>query len=41
MHIAQQSEDDMKQLLNCGQRFLFLKETERLSVQENHDNQPQ
>ena len=40
-HIAPWSEDDLRQLSNCGQWFLFLKETKWLSVQENHDNQPQ
>ena len=41
MHIAPWSEDDLRQLSNCGQWFLFLKETKWLSVLENHDNQPQ
>ena len=41
MHIAPWSEDDMKQLSNCDQWFLFLKETKWLSVQENDDNWPQ
>ena len=36
MHITQQSEDDLRQLSNCGQWFLFLKETKWLSVLENH-----
>ena len=41
MHIALRSEDDLRQLSNYDQRFLFLKETKWLSVLENHDNQPQ
>ena len=41
MHIAPSSEDDLRQLLNCGQWFLFLKETKWLRVLENHDNQSQ
>ena len=41
MHIAPWSEDDIWQLLNCGQWFLFLKETKWLSFLENHNNQPQ
>ena len=41
MHIALRSEDDLRQLSNCSQWFLFLKETKWLSVLENHDNQPQ
>ena len=36
MHIAQRSEDDLRQLSNCCQRFLFLKEMKWLSVLENH-----
>ena len=39
MHIAPWSEDDIRQLLNCGQWFLFWKETKLLSVIKNHDNQ--
>ena len=41
MHIAPRSEDDLRQLSNCGQWFLFLKETKWPSDIENHDNQPQ
>ena len=40
MHIAPWSEDDLRQLSNCGQWFLFLKETKWLSVLENNVNQP-
>ena len=41
MHIAPWSEDDLRQLSNGGQWFLFLIETKWLSVLENHDNQLQ
>ena len=41
MHTAPWSEDDLRQLSNCCQWFLFLKEEKWLSVPENHDNQPQ
>ena len=41
MYIVPCSEDDLRQLSNCGQWFLFLKETKWLSILENHDNQPQ
>ena len=41
MHIAPWSEDDMRQLSNCSQWFLFLKEMKSLSVLENHNNPPQ
>ena len=41
MHITPRSEDDLRQLLNCGLWFLFLKETKWMSVLENHDNQIQ
>ena len=40
MHTAPLSADDMRQLSNCGQWFLFSNETKWLSVLENHDNQP-
>ena len=40
MHVAPWSEDDLSQLSNSGQWFLFLKEAKWLSVLENHDNQP-
>ena len=36
-----QSEDNLRQLSNCSQWFLFLKETKWLSVLENHDKQSQ
>ena len=39
MHIAPWSEDDLRQLSNCDQWFLFLKETKWLNALENH-NQP-
>ena len=39
MHIAPLSEDNKRQLSNCGQWFLFLKEMKWLSVLENYDNQ--
>ena len=41
MHIAPCSKDDLWQLLNSSQWFLFLEETKWLSVLENHGNQLQ
>ena len=41
MHIAPWSEDNLRQLSNRGQWFLFLKETKWLSVLEKDDDQPQ
>ena len=35
MHIAPRSEDDLRQLSNCGQWFLFLKET-TTNLNRNH-----